>query len=161
MPPPLNRAHCRKAGQRKRMLGLSSLLLRHLSRISRPSHSIRVYSPTILATLFVCTAPTLLRPSLCSLISHISCHRVEPFCQDILITGVTPDATCSSGSQSPFSCFPLPPVLPLPYCHTDDNTYLSVDHIETVILKLCLIIPSCLAVQNSSICDLVTDSQTH
>ena len=74
--------------QRKRMLGLTS-------------HSTRVYS-LLLATPFVCTT-LLLHCSirLCSLISHISC--VAPFCRDILITGVTPDPTCSS--QSRLSCF--------------------------------------------------------
>ena len=58
-----------------------------------------VFSPIGNALCLHNTAAALLR--LCSLISHISC--VAPFCRDILITGVTPDPTCSS--QSRLSCF--------------------------------------------------------
>ena len=58
-----------------------------------------VFSPIGNALCLHNTAAALLR--LCSLISHISC--VAPFCRDILITGVSPDPTCSS--QSRLSCF--------------------------------------------------------
>ena len=118
-----------------------------LHRLSRfPFHSIRVYSPTILATPFVCRAPTLFSAPpvfVFTYIAHFLPPLEWPFCQDILITGVSPDpTTCSrsgsqkrtSSSQSRFSYFHL--FYLFPYCHTGDNTYLSVNHIENVILIL-------------------------
>ena len=92
------------SGQRKRMLPTRHLCL--ISRLPLPSHSIHgVYSPQHWQRPLSaqCQHSSLLHCSarLCSLISHISC--VAPFCRDILITGVSPDPTCSS--QSRLSCF--------------------------------------------------------
>ena len=135
------------SGQRKRMLGLYSCAVHHLCLISRLclsllSHSIRVYSPLhwqrpLSAQCQHCSLLLHCSARLCSLISHISCGEPSIFCQDILITAVTPDPTCSSQSRLSYFLLPpmLAPVLPLPYCHTGDNTYLSGNHIETVIIS--------------------------
>ena len=81
------------SGQRKRMLGLSedSALC---SATSPPFHSIRVYSPHYIGNaLCLQSANTVLCSArLCVHLYRTFLATVEwPFCQDILITGVSPD----------------------------------------------------------------------